>query len=64
MIRQIVVLKRQRLAGQHWVPAFAGMSGCLGRYFFPGGEVKAEPAVTAGFGFSALGFRVSLLLRT
>ena len=34
-------------------------------YFFPGGVVKGEaPTDTAGLGFSALGLRVSLLLRT
>jgi hypothetical protein len=35
------------------------------RYFFPGGVVNGElPTDTAGLGFSAFGFRVSLLLRT
>ena len=34
-------------------------------YFFPGGVVNGElPADTAGFGFSALGLRTSLLLLT
>jgi len=57
---------RRRHAGQNWVPAFAGMHGYMGdRYFFPGGVVNGElPTDTAGLGFSAFGFRVSLLLRT
>lgn len=45
--------------------AVSGMTRMVERrYFFPGTCVNGEvPTDTAGFGFSALGLRISLLLR-